>query len=352
MLTLVVDTREGHVIPHLIKNNIPHIVRQITTGDYAILKGDQICISIERKTLKDFGSSFKDGRYDNKQKMIELREQTNCSLLFIVEGTPSLSRYYSGIHYKNIESSIIHMALRDGITPVFTKSAIDTALFLQRLLNSAETLYKKWDPFSARKNSATIDTEPTNVVNNSTREPASNAENNAETARENDFEDAGENVEENAGKREKIGGFAEDSGKIQLALDTLTKRKDKPIKDIVAVAWSSIQGLTVNQVEPFTKWSLRELICGEVSDPQTVVRAGGRAFTKGTYSKIRRPELATCIDVLHKIGGKKSISALLSTYNPQEIAKLNREDFANFKCGKSKLGKKGEKLWEILNYKI
>ncbi len=68
----------------------------------------QLIAIFERKTLSDFASSFKDGRYENKQKMINTRNITNCRLFFIVEGNIPKNKIQkiNGIPFQNIESSI------------------------------------------------------------------------------------------------------------------------------------------------------------------------------------------------------------------------------------------------------
>jgi ERCC4-type nuclease len=92
------------VTRHTELNDIPWSRVQITVGDYIVVSGDKIVAVIERKTLDDYGASLKDGRANNKQKMINLRKKTGCRIIYIIEGDafPSPNDCYSNIPYKNI----------------------------------------------------------------------------------------------------------------------------------------------------------------------------------------------------------------------------------------------------------
>jgi len=142
---LVSDTRERHVLG-FIENlfdptGITRTVAQINTGDYLICRrfaGGQpeILACFERKSLKDFASTFNDGRYENRLKMLDLRDKTGCQLYFIVEGPPFPKPTWtvpgSRTPYGNILSSMTNMMIREGIHVVQTKDEMGTA---QRLLD-------------------------------------------------------------------------------------------------------------------------------------------------------------------------------------------------------------------------
>jgi len=140
---LVADTRERHVhgfIRTLFgQAGAGQLVSQINTGDYLVcrrLAGGQpeILACIERKTLKDFAASFKDGRYLNRNKMMALRDKTGCQLYFFVEGPafPKPSRRVSRVPYSSILSAMTNVMVRDGIHVVQTENEPGTA---QRLLD-------------------------------------------------------------------------------------------------------------------------------------------------------------------------------------------------------------------------
>lgn len=153
---LVSDTRERHVhgfIEALFERaGVARTVAQINTGDYLIccrLAGEQpkILASIERKTLEDFAASFKDGRYENRLKMLDLRDKTGCQLYFFVEGPayPKPAWKVARIPYSNILSAMTNMMLRDGIHVVQTENELGTA---QRLLDFVRGFEKTAIPYT------------------------------------------------------------------------------------------------------------------------------------------------------------------------------------------------------------
>jgi ERCC4-type nuclease len=148
---LVVDTRERYVIPFIsadfAKAGEKFVVHQINTGDYLICRSSsEIIACIERKTLKDFASSFCDGRYENLSKMLALRDKTGCQLYFFVEGPafPNPSRKYNHIAYSSILSAMTNMMLRDGVQIVQTENETHTS---KRLLDFVKALHKIVTPF-------------------------------------------------------------------------------------------------------------------------------------------------------------------------------------------------------------
>lgn len=145
MLRLIADNRERAVTPHL---KIDYAAEQMTTGDYAVAVRDQdgraerILAVFERKSLTDFGASIRDGRHENKAKLLALRETTGCAVIYIVEGPafPSGTTKYGGIPYSTIESSIFHLMVRDNITVMRTRNEEDTAGALARFVASMSRL--------------------------------------------------------------------------------------------------------------------------------------------------------------------------------------------------------------------
>ena len=140
---LIVDTRERVVIPFLADSldKYGYRVHQINTGDFVICSGaGKVRMCIERKTLEDFAASFKDGRYENRRKMIEMRRQTGCQLYFIIEGPafPSPSRKFARIPYANILAAITSLMVRDEIFIVFSSDPAHTAERLHGMLRALE----------------------------------------------------------------------------------------------------------------------------------------------------------------------------------------------------------------------
>jgi ERCC4-type nuclease len=153
---LVSDTRERHVLGFIETlfepAGIARSVAQINTGDYLVcrrLAGGQpeILACIERKSLKDFAASFKDGRYENRHKMLDLRDKTGCQLYFFVEGPafPKPTWKVARIPYGSILSAMTNLMIRDGIHVVQTEDEMGTA---QRLLDFVRSFDKTPVPYT------------------------------------------------------------------------------------------------------------------------------------------------------------------------------------------------------------
>lgn len=150
VIKLLIDHRESAVLRHPELLAIPHETMQLTTGDYAIFDTErsQILAIFERKTFEDQAASFKDGRANNKAKMIAARARTGCRLVYLFEGEafPSPSKCFGHVPYHAIESSMFHMMIRDNIMIIRTKDTLDTAHTLARFVESMRTLVSKCDP--------------------------------------------------------------------------------------------------------------------------------------------------------------------------------------------------------------
>jgi ERCC4-type nuclease len=134
---LIVDTRERNVIPFLedALQEYAHVVAQVNTGDYLICRKGApgqpptILAVIERKTYADFAASFKDGRYENLDKMLAMRARTGCQLFFFVEGPafPSPGRRFARIPYENILAAMTKLPVQHGVFVVLTEDESHTA---------------------------------------------------------------------------------------------------------------------------------------------------------------------------------------------------------------------------------
>jgi ERCC4-type nuclease len=158
---LVVDTRERSVVPFIETEFQDHayVQKQVNTGDYLIcqrIAGGEPLIRacIERKTHEDFAASFKDGRYQNIEKMKALREETGCQLYFFVEGAafPSPNRRYARIPFSNILAAITKLMVRDGIYVVQTENQAHTA---KRLVDFV-AMFDSVVPYSPPKAAAPV----------------------------------------------------------------------------------------------------------------------------------------------------------------------------------------------------
>lgn len=127
-LTLLTDSRERSLFEYL--DNYDFITKAtLTTADYAFITEDSVLEIFERKSLKDYADSFKDGRHDNKNKLLSMREKTGCNIYYVVEGIApeDYSEKINGIPYSSIEASMFNMMSNCGIFVIRTESREDTA---------------------------------------------------------------------------------------------------------------------------------------------------------------------------------------------------------------------------------
>jgi len=156
---LVCDTRERAIQDNIdaeflnpnifakTKGTIKCSVRQVTVGDYAILVNDELVAIFERKTLKDYGASFKDARLANKAKLLNARNMSGCKIYYIIEGplNPDYDSEHAGIKYKNILASIHDLMIYDGIYIIRTANGQHTAKELRMLCESFIRVQQKKD---------------------------------------------------------------------------------------------------------------------------------------------------------------------------------------------------------------
>lgn len=141
---LVVDARERAVIPFIETEleDFTYVQRQVNTGDYLVCRGGSAAVlaCIERKTHTDFAASFKDGRYENVNKMLELRARTGCQLFFFIEGPafPAPARRFARIPFSSILAAITRLMVRHGIFIVQTEDERHTAKRICDLMRAYE----------------------------------------------------------------------------------------------------------------------------------------------------------------------------------------------------------------------
>lgn len=117
-------------------------VKRIHVGDYAICDDGAVVAIIERKTWKDLAASFKDGRKENVNNLLELRKSQDCCIFYLIEGPARASptTKFGRIPYKNLQAHLDHLMLRDGIGVLHSKNEQDTAARLQEFCQNYTTL--------------------------------------------------------------------------------------------------------------------------------------------------------------------------------------------------------------------
>jgi ERCC4-type nuclease len=268
--TLVIDARERNVTRHAVEfANITYRVKQITIGDYAIIDpAGSIMAVIERKSLEDAAASLKDGRWANRDKMLTLRQQTGCRIIYIIEGLKPRDYDYPNTlcgrtPYKHIESSIFHMMMRDNISTLWTMDTIDTARTLARFVHSMDTLLEDMDS-----------------------NPEANISNIIEGGEE------GQNT--------------------QSADDLLTQVIKSDTKDIVREMWSCFKGIAITTADEFMKsYTVSDIVCKKVArgDIEKIKTAGGRKISKKVIDSLSNVEKSVEIRLLSKVPGISTITA-------------------------------------------
>jgi len=229
-LRLIIDDRERAVTPFIPKD-CPHTISRINIGDYSIVddtSGKILCI-FERKTLEDFAASLKDGRYQNKEHLIKLRESTGCSIYYIVEGNPFAreTQYIGSTPYYYIESAQFHLMQRDAIYIINSQSPEYTAKKLHRMLNSLSRMYEKKPAI---------------------QEPPKSSEEAPKPAEEVPMETSADVT----------------SGSAPNQIDILTEKVDKSCNTILTTMWSVFKGIgSINAESISSMLALQDIIKSE-----------------------------------------------------------------------------------------
>ncbi len=294
---LIIDERERGVHRHFEIRTIPHEVRQITVGDYAMLDPrGQICAIFERKTYEDYGASFKDGRHGNREKLLELRRETGCRVIYIIEGAafPRPDAYFSNVKYQNIESSMFHLMMRDNIMIWRTADTLDTARFFVRFYESLCSM--------------------------------------------------------------RTGGHVEFTGDLE-AVDTstsalqstmlLTASRPKTDIDILRTMWAQWPSITVDSADDYIALtSIYDLIAGHV-DPTTMRLSSGKAPSKRVLRGFGGCDFTQQVRLLASIPGVSAGTAKLAlcavhTYGAKRpiltLLELPMLDLANIRVGAKTIG--------------
>ena len=145
-IEIVIDDREQKVIPFFNGYNMPpnitFNVARINHGDYSIIYKNHILFVIERKTWTDLASSLRDGRKENNKKLLKIREETKCQLIYLIEGNPipSSNKVFSRVPYKALRSHLDHLAFRDGMHMVYSKDTEHTVERIVELVKNYLTI--------------------------------------------------------------------------------------------------------------------------------------------------------------------------------------------------------------------
>lgn len=315
---LIIDTREKHVSIHTdALKDIPHRISQITTGDYVIITPtNRIMMVIERKTLNDYAASIKDGRHNNKQKLIELRHTEKCAIVYLIEGPafPRPDQLFGRIPYKNIQSSMFHLMVRDNITVLQTKNSLHTAEILAAMVASMNTL----------------------IANHKT-----------------EWHENETNVHEIAGSSEVVA--------FEQTAAILTAPHHKTLHHLAQEAWCVFRGIGIEIADAYIdKWCIADIICGKINrnDIMTAKHKNGKLISKGAMASLtgitRQNELrimATCPGISKITAGQLSSRKTLAQYLEAGENAFAAEVIVGESNKSRTIGPaSARKLWEILYY--
>jgi len=144
-MEIIIDDREYAVMPFFEdisignrKNPITYKKSRINYGDYSFNYKENIIFIIERKTWKDLAQSIKDGRKENINKLIELRNRYKCKIFYLIEGNPIPDKKtkFCRISYKNLRAHLDHLMLRDNIHILHSRNQKNTVERIYELINN------------------------------------------------------------------------------------------------------------------------------------------------------------------------------------------------------------------------
>jgi ERCC4-type nuclease len=343
---LIVDERERAVHKYsFLWEDIKWTKTTITVGDYAIVlndvDGSRILFTIERKSLQDFAASFKDGRYNNKDKLKYLQDRTGCRVMFIIEGPRIINpkKFVGGIMYKNIESSIMHMEMQYKWCFHYTTNEMETAQFLERLVHSMYTLHANGKlPMNELqitktemvevvdedqliieqiikmeqniKNEVNIDvksntTETVKAETETVKSGFDTAVTNSVDTTELDTTEVDtaevDTVEADTVEADKYEDTVEPLNVNELLKFNFVKSDESVVREM----WAALSGITVETADVFMKYSLKEIIYGDIPADtlKNMKYATGRAVAKRTLNRLVKLSNDDQAKLLGKIPG-------------------------------------------------
>ncbi len=415
VIKIYIDQREKAIFPSLgvLDGVVEYQILTMTTSDYSIVSIDPntgketILAVIERKTLADYAASFKDGRHENKQKLINVRNQTQCVIIYIVEGPayPSINSKFGRIPYNNIHSSMFHLMFRDNIHIIKTKDIKHTVEMLGYLAKSLSTLRERAvvgtppnTPAAAPITPAIVpqrdnisDTECDVLIDDifasleHTYDPRISS---AETGEQKplatipapcvpvvvavDGVAAGEAAPTQA-QLIPMEPPLEDMFEIQLspvvmstttppsdktAKNMLTEKHEKPIDQVVATMWATFKGITCESGRCFMPYfSLHDIVKGTVTAEQlsAIKTHTSRKFNQSAITGIINMGPDISCKLLAGVPGISQVSAkfILNTYTLKQFLSWDLEAMAAVSMSaKIKVGQvRAKKIKECFEYK-
>lgn len=255
-MKILVDDRERCVIPFFklpicAQYDIEVEVKRIHIGDYAIYHRETLLFIIERKTWKDLSASIKDGRKSNINNLLQLREETRCKVILLMEGPSrfAANKCISRIPYKNLQAHIDHLVIRDNVYVIYASSPEDTAY---RLIEFA-------------KNYLSIDTVSKGPVAPASPMPPASPP--VEIKGSAVLQESKEGLE-SQGSIEKETENILQEGILSTSLDLLTRPKNKTDLEIIYNIWRCVPNITDKTTTIFIEhgFHISDLILGRIKN--------------------------------------------------------------------------------------
>jgi ERCC4-type nuclease len=376
-LILSADDREKFVYPFL-GNHFSDKKEQLkkvrlTVGDFAISNSDQkILAAFERKTLKDYSAGLKDGRYENVSELIKLRNDTGCSVVFIIENKtsyPSLTKKYGGIPFKNILASIDLLTFRSNIHVIWTKDPEHTATrlhdFFQRYIKIASDNVKGRVSAALRHVGPTEESKvdgvaeslhPSNAINSEyiTEFKLDKSTDLAKSAisEKKNGERSGGAVPQALAKNERLQG--------SIVPQRITEAVDKDDDRLIKEMWHSIgEGLSYNVACIIsTKFSVIDLVNKvSTSELKTLTYESGTKFTSKivkTLTGIKNKDKSLFQKLINGISkiGKASAQKIIDTVTVDDLLDLTPEKIDKIRIDGKRVTAKLESIKKYFGYKI
>jgi ERCC4-type nuclease len=136
---IVVDQREKDETKNLMTFHCSATVETLVAGDIAVYRRhngvEQLVLLFERKTPLDLAASMRDGRCESQRvKLLTVRHETKCSLIYLIEGQFKTDSAKVGSHthmtFGNLRTHLYHMTDRDVIPVEFTASLNETIMHI------------------------------------------------------------------------------------------------------------------------------------------------------------------------------------------------------------------------------
>lgn len=140
-MKILLDNRETHLYKLLQDLKLDSMVerKQLILGDLQFIKDDKLVFLVERKTVRDLASSYKDGRLMNQIQRIKAAGIPDSSVLYLIEGTwRSIRRM--GLSKQDLQNLMCDIMLGYNFHVYHVGNKSETIAFLKQIYLSINEL--------------------------------------------------------------------------------------------------------------------------------------------------------------------------------------------------------------------